>query len=135
MAAASRLFAAPPSVLLPPPSDDFPCGLYKALCHSDLYSKDRQRCLLHYGITRQDYSPFSFQSELQLQVCPPWLPAPLCSVKGRQLEILSGARHLQYPHCFSHCYNSTNLLLCPIHGLNVFQIFHQGSCKEPVFTG
>lgn len=77
-----------PGYLLPhlhffPPSDGFPCGLYKAICHSDLYSKDRQKFVLHYRITRQVDSPFSFQFVFQLQVCPRWLAAPLCPAKGR----------------------------------------------------
>lgn len=98
MAAVSRLSAAPPSFLLPPPSDGFPCGLHQAVCHSDLYSKDRQRFVLHYGITRQDYSPFSFHSAFQLQVCPPgWLPQSVRSRVGNlkyRLELVTLSTHI-----------------------------------------
>lgn len=64
---------------------------------------------------------------------PGWLPH----------SVLSGVGNLKYrlelvtlnTHIFSHCYNTTDFLLCPIHGLNVSQIFHQGSRKGPDFTG
>ena len=83
MAAVSRLSAAPPSFLLPPPSDGFPCRLYKAIHHSDLYSKDQQRLVLHYGITRQDYPLFPFSQCFSCRsALPGWLPYSVLSRVG-----------------------------------------------------
>lgn len=127
-----RLSAAPPSFLLLPPSEGFPCGLYKAICHSDLYSEDRWRSVLHYGITRQEYSLFSSQSVFRLQLCPArWLPH---SVLKRVSNLKSEASQPQYPHFLSHCYNSPNFVLCSIHSLNVSQLFYR-SHKGSDFTG
>lgn len=76
-----------PSYLLPhlhslSPSAVFPYRLYKPTCHSDLHSTEICSLLWHYctGL-------FTFWSAFHLLVCPAWLsPAPLCSVKGRQLN-------------------------------------------------
>lgn len=88
----------PPSFLLPPPSDGVPPGLYKAICHSDLYSTDRQRFVLHHRVTRQDYPTFPFGLCFKCRsALPGWLPHSVLSRVGNPkycLELVTLNAHI-----------------------------------------